>query len=158
MRWAALLIFAIVALKLLDAALLPTRRSYMFATMRQDITMQTPFGVDPELVITIASYVIAGWELFWALLWLLWGIKVRQGRNWARVLATIFAVVGMLDYCASLFRLTSDMHPAAYSYLFSLVVVLTEAAVVVLLFRPGSGQWFRARKAWKRRQRWALPT
>ncbi|MGH3096312.1 MAG: hypothetical protein ACRDMV_09985 [Streptosporangiales bacterium] len=61
----------------------------------------TPFGIDPAALITVTIYPIMGWEVFRAGLWLLWGLKVRQGRNWARVLTTIFAVFGILDFLSS---------------------------------------------------------
>lgn len=154
MRTAAILIFGVAAITALSAALLPSRRSYLLAVQQQSLH-QAAQGttLDPTSLIDVIVGVVLGVEIIIAGLWLLWGIKVRQGRNWARVVATIFAIIAILDFAGGIVRLMGFEHPPLYAYVIDLAAIIFDIAILFLLWQRVSGQWFKACTMWRRQRR-----
>lgn len=82
----------------------------------------------------IAIAVVAG-------LLVLVAIKLRAGRNWARILLTVFTLFGVFDFAGSV---AAD--GAALVLIWNLAGVAFLAAAVVYVFRPESAKYFAARR------------
>lgn len=82
----------------------------------------------------IAIAVVAG-------LLVLVAIKLRDGRNWARILLTVFTLFGLFDFASSV-----AAEGAALVLIWNLAGVAFLAAAVVYVFQPESGKYFAARR------------
>lgn len=75
-----------------------------------------------------------------ALVWLLFVVKMRAGRSWARILLGLF---GGLSVTSMLVQLLQGP-PAPVAALTVLLVILVVAAIV-MMFRPATATYFRTR-------------
>jgi hypothetical protein len=67
--------------------------------------------------------------------------KVRAGRNWARLLLTVFALVGAFDFVTAV-----SAEGAALELIWNLAGVAFVVTAVVYLFRPESVRYFAGRR------------
>jgi hypothetical protein len=106
-----------------------------------------PFG-DADVVRLIGMFRIAGAVgiLVFSGLLLLVALKVRAGRNWARLLLTLFAMLAMVNFLAAV-----TAEGAALSLIWSLAGVAFTVTAVIYLFRPDAVKYFTEIK--KHRQR-----
>lgn len=72
-------------------------------------------------------------------LWLFFGLKMLAGRNWARIVLTVFAALGVLG------TLTSLGSATAITLVLSLIGAALNAGMIVCLFRSPSAPWFAPR-------------
>jgi hypothetical protein len=73
---------------------------------------------------------------------LVFAAKMRNGRNWARIVLLVFAVLHVLGLIGLVLG-TTPVLPA----LLSVLVTLASTVAAVLSFLPESNAWFRALKA-----------
>lgn len=116
------------------------------AAAEQQLQSSSSNGVD---VHAIAQGAAIGGAVFGGLvavayfvLTLVFAAKMRNGRNWARIVLLVFAalhVVGLIGLVIG----TTPVLPA----LLSVLVTLASAAAAVLSFLPESNAWFQSRKA-----------
>lgn len=74
-------------------------------------------------------------------LWLWMAAANKAGRSWARVVATVF---GGLNILFTLYGLTTGVTPGSIANLVSVVLAVV---ILVLLWRPASSEYYRARSA-----------
>ena len=70
--------------------------------------------------------------------WILLAFKVRAGKNWARIVTFVFAGLGLLIGLASFAQPSS-----VFSHIVLLVAVAIDIALIVLLTRGPSAEFFR---------------
>jgi hypothetical protein len=71
----------------------------------------------------------------------LFAVKMRAGRNWARIVITVFAAVRVLSALLSLPLV------GGVEMILSIVVALLSVAVVVLMFRPDAKAYFASQRS-----------
>ena len=81
--------------------------------------------------------------LFFGALWIVFGIFLRKGANWARIVLTVFAVLGLLF---GIFGLLSGEQPAIF-LLLSLVGLALYGALLYFMWRQESSEYINAHKA-----------
>jgi hypothetical protein len=104
----------------LDDPALRRQMEARLATSGADLDFEALKGVILGLVALIAA--------FGVLLYALVAFNVRKGRNWARILGTIFAAISLLGIF--------DNGPGTPS-------ILAGVAAMVLLYLPGAAPFFR---------------
>lgn len=155
-RIASILIFVVVGLGVLATILLPTQRDYFLASMQRSLAAQQPqptqldVGLFVSVIIDTTMVIIFCVCAFWVLL----GIKVRQGRNWARIVVTVFAGLTLVSTPMALVQLLGPVHAPLYSYASNLVSALIDIALLVLLWRQPAAGWIKACSAYRRQQRY----
>jgi len=92
--------------------------------------------VDTAAGLTIGVAVVFG--IIGIGVWILLAFTVRAGKNWARIVTFVFAVLGLLSGLASFARPSS-----VFSHLLLLVAVAIDIALIVLLTRGPSAEFFR---------------
>lgn len=90
--------------------------------------------MDTEALVGIAATVTVIFAIISIALYLLIGFMVRKGKNWARITATVLAVLSLLSLTGGGLQI---------------LVVLLGVAAVVLLFTPKASAYFNAVKAQK---------
>ena len=99
----------------------------------------TPDQVESAVTISLAVGTVIG--LVAVGLWLWMAAANGAGKSWARVVAT---VLGALSVLSAVFSLTSGTGITIAMQVLSLVLAV---AILVLLWRPASSEYFRARSA-----------
>jgi uncharacterized membrane protein YhaH (DUF805 family) len=106
---------------------------------------QSTHGVDVHAVAlgaAIGGAVLGGLiAVAFFVLTLVFAAKMRNGRNWARIVLLVFAVLHVLG----LLGLAAGNTPAL-SAVVSLVVTIAAVAAAILSFLPESNAWFRSTK------------
>lgn len=92
--------------------------------------------VDAAVGVAIAMAVVFG--LIGIGVWILVAFKVRAGKNWARIVTFVFAGLGLLSGLASFAQ-----PAAAASHLLAVVALAIDIALIVLLTRGPSAEYFR---------------
>lgn len=72
--------------------------------------------------------------------------KIWTGRNWARIVFTVFFVIGI--YPAFLL-LPAEMNRNFLIFLISILQVLLQIVAIIFMFLPNSNTWFKSIKAAK---------
>jgi uncharacterized membrane protein len=91
-------------------------------------------GLTIDQLITTAQWIAFAVTLVIGLVWLLFIFKMRAGRNWARIVITVFAVLGLL----SLF--SEYRSGQAWDFIGPVLSVLA----LVLMWVPTSNEYFKA--------------
>ncbi|KQR11910.1 hypothetical protein [Cellulomonas sp. Leaf334] len=99
----------------------------------------SPDDVESATTISLAFATVVG--LVGVGLWLWMAAANGAGKSWARVLATVFGGLGVLS---SVYSLTTGTGITIAMQVVSLVLAVT---ILVLLWRPASSEYFRARSA-----------
>ena len=71
----------------------------------------------------------------------LFAVKMRAGRNWARIVITVFAAFRVLSVLLSLSLM------GGVEMILSIVAALLSVAVVVLMFRPDAKAYFASQRS-----------
>lgn len=79
--------------------------------------------------------------LLFAVLFVLFAVKMRAGRNWARMVLTVFAAIGLINFLSSV-----ASSGAALELMWSLADVAFSVTAVIYLFRPESSAYFAEHK------------
>jgi len=97
----------------------------------------------PDPAVAMAFYVGLGSfyvALFAFAIWLI--VMIGRARNWARI---VYAVLTGLNLIAALGDIPGTFAGPWYSSSASLLTTALDLVIVVLLFRPASNAWYRAR-------------
>lgn len=137
---ASKLMFLRVALGILSAILAFTLGDSIKDSIREGNPNLTASEVDSAYAIGIGVALFFG--LVFALLYVLLAIQVRKGKNWARIVTIVLATLGVLT---GLLGLASD--GPALDRIVSLLLLLVDAAIIVLLVMKPSRDFFASRKA-----------
>jgi hypothetical protein len=100
----------------------------------------TSSEVDAAVSLFVTVAIITG--IIAALLWIWMAMANGKGRKWARIVATVFFALSVLNTAGSLVQ-----HPPALSLILGIVTVLLGAYVIYLLYRPESTQYYEAQSA-----------
>lgn len=115
---------------------------------------ETMAGLPPEQrmspgALVGAMQVLLGFSIaIFAGLFVLFALKMRAGRNWARVLLTIYTALGVWGFLASV-----ASSGAQLELIWSLAEVAFGVTAVVYMFRPESTKYFAAVKERRLRTR-----
>jgi len=96
-------------------------------------------AIDAAVMVALVLGTVVG--LVGVGLWLWMAAANKAGRSWARVVATVF---GGLNVLFTLYGLTTGVTPAS---ILNVVSVLLAVVILVLLWRPSSSEYYRARSA-----------
>lgn len=104
-----------------------------------------PASVDSAVQIGVIAALVFG--VLMAALWALMGWLNGRGVGWARIVATILGVLGVLSTVSGLVGagLLPGAGVSAVSMVLSVVIGLIALAVVVLLWRPDAREFFASR-------------
>jgi hypothetical protein len=126
------------------AAMVPTfipmpARVLISDVPRQAIRQGAPLGILPALFmmsgVVLAAILVAEGAL--AAIWVLFVVKMRSGRNWARILLAVFGMMSVM--WAGLNALTDD---PVWLRSMEAVKVGAEVAAIALMFRPAAALYF----------------
>ncbi|PVU83197.1 hypothetical protein DDP54_09520 [Cellulomonas sp. WB94] len=92
--------------------------------------------VDTTVAVAMGTAVVFG--VIGIVVWTLLAFKVRAGKNWARIVTFVFAGLGLLSGLASFVQPAS-----AISHVLALVALAIDIALIVLLTRGPSAEYFR---------------
>lgn len=81
-------------------------------------------------------------------LFILFAFKMRAGRNWARILITIYALIGVWSFLTSIATAGAEL-----SLMWSLADVAFAVTAVIYMFRPESTKYFAQHKERRLRAR-----
>ncbi len=101
-----------------------------------DDTIASTPGVDPQFIENTVNVVGLVFELALLALVVFFSVKMRAGRNWARIVLT---VLGALDVIGGLFLL-GQYGLAALTFGLSALIII---APIVTMYLPGAAPWFR---------------
>lgn len=121
-----------LATMLFDQVELNRLARQMLANAGQRVT-----EADLATMIAIAKVSIGFGALLFAALFVLFALKMRAGRGWARMLLIVYAVVGALSFLAAM-----ASTGAALSLMWRLAEVAFSVTAVVYMFRPESVTYF----------------
>jgi uncharacterized protein YacL len=127
----------IVALSVLNAAL-----SFVYldelvdaATQGQNVNQST--ATTGVIVGAVFSVLVFGG------LWVLLAVFLRRAANWARIVLTVFAALGVVFGAIGLFASDEPLFVTATN----LVTVVLQAALLYFMWRPDSSAYLQARPA-----------
>lgn len=109
-------------------------------SIKEQVRTASP-SLDQSLVDTAASMAITvavTFGIIGIVVWVLLAFKVRAGKNWARIVTFVFAGLGLLSGLASFAQPSS-----VFSHIVLLVAVAIDIALIVLLTRGPSAEYFR---------------
>jgi hypothetical protein len=136
-RTSITLVWVIVALSVLNAAL-----SFVYldelvdaATQGQNVNQST--ATTGVIVGAVFSVLVFGG------LWVLLAVFLRRAANWARIVLTVFAALGVVFGAIGLFASDEPLFVTATN----LVTVVLQAALLYFMWRPDSSAYLQARPA-----------
>jgi hypothetical protein len=116
---------------LLDKALLTRYVTAMLADLPKEQRVDANSMVSAfQVILGISIAIFAG-------LFALFAIKMRAGRNWARVLLTIYTAYGVMTFLTAVASSGAEL-----SLMWSLAEVAFGVTAVVYMFRPESTKYF----------------
>jgi hypothetical protein len=99
-------------------------------------------SMDPGMASTVTGAASIGaviGAVVGAVLWIFFGVMMRGGRNWARIVLTVFGAISILFNLVATFTGPTPI--------LSVLGVLVTAAVIVLMYRPAANPYFAPRPA-----------
>jgi hypothetical protein len=153
--WASVASTAIASLSTVFTVLLdqPWLERFARAMLADTGRRATPADVDTAISVARVSLGL-GVALF-AALFVLFAVKMRAGRNWARLVLTVFTALGVMNFLSAV-----ASTGAALGLMWSLAEVAFSVTAVVYMFRPESTKFFtehRKRRLARRGGRRMLP-
>lgn len=118
--------------------------------MVDDMLAGLPEEQRGDLTATVGAFqVILGFSIaVFAGLFVLFAVKMRAGRNWARILLTIYTAVGVWSFLAAV-----GSNGAELELMWSLAEVAFGVTAVIYMFRPESSAYFAEHKRRRMRAR-----
>jgi hypothetical protein len=146
-RVAAILLIVQIVLSVISSIV------FLPSTYQRTLAQQpTQAGVDPQLIqsiVTVVLVVTIVVSVIWLGVWVFFVIKAWQGRNWARIVLTVFLAISLVSVLAIPVGLAQ--HTLSLGQLPFTVVTLALAVVaLVLLWRQPAKGWYEAMSAYKR--------
>jgi hypothetical protein len=128
---------------LLDRALLTTMVSDMMADLPEGQAGPSDEPGAMSVSGTVGAFqVILGFSIaIFAGLMLLFAFKMRAGRNWARILLTVYTAVGVWSFLSAMASSGAELE-----LMWSLADVAFGVTAVVYMFRPESTKYFTEHK------------
>lgn len=116
---------------LLDKALLTRYVTDMLADLPQEQRVDANSMVSAfQVILGVSIAIFAG-------LFVLFAMKMRAGRNWARILLTIYTAYGVMSFLTAVASSGAEL-----SLMWSLAEVAFGVTAVVYMFRPESTKYF----------------
>ena len=109
-------------------------------TQRDTIRDMAPAGIDPDSFVTGAVVGSVIFTIISVVLWVLLGVFTGRGKNWARIVATVLAVLGLLS---SLTTFASDSSTTT-NVVIAVISDVIYIALLVLLWRKESTAFFKS--------------
>jgi hypothetical protein len=139
---AAISALGTVVTVLLDRAMLTRLITEMMADLPADQRLSVPATVSGfQVILAFSIAIFAG-------LLVLFAYKMRTGRNWARVLLTVYTAFGVWSFLTAM-----ASSGAALELMWSLAEVAFGVTAVVYMFRPESTKYFAEYKQRRMRSR-----
>jgi len=135
--WASLASTAIASLATVVTVLLDQAWLDRFARQMLQDAGRPVTDADLATGVAVARVSLGLGVLLFAALFVLFALKMRQGRGWARMVLTIFAVLGAINFLTAV-----ASTGAALSLMWSLADVAFSVTAVVYMFRPESAAYF----------------
>lgn len=112
---------------------LPGERPALIAKLNEDPSAFHGHSVSQiaDLTMAAAAGLIIATMLFWAIVFVLFALFMRSGRNWARIVLTILTILSLLN----IFSIAG------------LTQLVASAIALILLWLPASRTWFAEWKA-----------
>jgi hypothetical protein len=114
------------------------------STLRHELAKKNPgksaSDISHLVNVTLSIALVVG--VIFLVLYVLLTFQVRKGRNWARIVTWVLAGLGVLTLVGT----AVGTEPAG-ARIFGVVGGLIDLAIIVLLARPESNQYFRSRPA-----------
>lgn len=146
-RVAAILLIAQIVIGVVSSIL------FVPSTYRRMLAQQPAQpGVDPQLMQNVLTVVIAVTivvSVIWLGVWVLFVVKAWRGRNWARVVLTVFLVISLVSDLIGSFSYAQGTVSLA-QLPFTVVGLAIAVAALLLLWREPAKGWFEANTAYKR--------
>jgi hypothetical protein len=117
---------------LFDQAWLDKFAHQMLTDAGRQITDQ-----DLATALAVARFSLGFGILLFAAVFVLFALKMRAGRNWARLLLAVFAALGVMNFLTAVVNTG-----AALDLMWSLAEVAFAVTAVVYMFRPESTAYF----------------
>ena len=134
------LMFLRVALGVLNTLVAFLSADSIKDSIRENDPTLTPDKVDAAYAVAVGITVFFG--LVFAVLYVLLAIQVRKGKNWARIVTWVLAGLGVLGGLLSLLGDGTGLEKGL-----GVIILLVDAAIIVLLAMKPSNEYFAARKA-----------
>jgi hypothetical protein len=109
------------------------------STLKKEILANNPTADQARLNSLLNTAITVGIVIgiVFLVLYVLLAIQVRSGKNWARIVTLVLAVLGAISGLASL----ATTEPAL-SHILGVVTALVDIAIIFFLSRRPSGQYF----------------
>jgi hypothetical protein len=135
---------------LLDKAQITAMVNEMVADLPEGQTGPSDAPGSLSVAATVGAFqVILGFSIaIFAGLMLLFAIKMRTGRNWARILITVYTAVGVWSFLSAMASVGAEL-----GLMWSLADVAFGVTAVVYMFRPESTRYFLEHKQRRLRAR-----
>ncbi len=108
-----------------------------FARQMLEESGQPTGEVDLATGVAVARVSLGIGVALFAALFVLFAVKMRAGRSWARLLLTVFAAVGVVNFLSAVASSGAEL-----SLMWSLAEVAFAVTAVVYMFRPESTSYF----------------
>lgn len=144
---AAILLIVQIVLSLISSIV------FLPSTYQRVLASQPPQpGVDPQLIRSILTVVLVATiviSVIWLVVWVFFVIKAWQGRNWARIVLTVFLAISLVSVLAIPVGLAQRTLSLAQLPFTVVNVVLAVVALLLLWRQPAKG-WYEAMTGYKR--------
>jgi hypothetical protein len=137
---ASQLMFVRVAVGIISAIVAFASSDAIKDSIRNNDPSLTEDQVNSAYNVGVGVAVVFG--LIFAVLYILLAIQVRKGKNWARIVTWVLAGLGVLSGLLSLFGNGTSLEKAV-----DILLLLIDIAIIVLLSRKPSNDYFTAMKA-----------
>lgn len=134
------LMFLRVALGILNTLLAFASADSIKDSIRDNDPNLSPDQVDSAFAVAVGVTVFFG--LVFAVLYVLLAIQVRKGKNWARIVTWVLAGLGVLGGLLGLLGNSTGLEKGL-----GVIILLVDAAIIVLLAMKPANEYFAARKA-----------
>jgi hypothetical protein len=135
--WASIASTAIASLATVVTVLLDSVWLERFARAMLADAGQRATDADLSTAISVARASLGFGVALFAALFVLFAMKMRAGRGWARIVLTVFAALGVLNFLSA-----AVSTGAALSLMWSLAEIAFSVTAVVYMFRPESSKYF----------------
>ncbi len=136
---ASQLMFVRVAIGLISAIITFASGDAIKTSIRDRDPSLTTDQVNSAYAIGVGVAIVFG--LIFAVLYILLAIQVRKGKNWARITTWVLAGLGVLSGLLGLFGTGTGLEK-----IIAVLLLLVDAAIIVLLTRKPANEYFSAMK------------
>ncbi len=135
--WASIASTAIASVATIVTVLLDSVWLERFARAMLADSGRRATAADLATTISVARVSLGFGVALFAAIFVLFAVKMRAGRGWARILLTVFAALGVLNFLSAV-----ASTGAALSLMWSLAEIAFSVTSVLYMFRPESSKYF----------------